>query len=63
MRQTGLANFGEGWMTKAAADLCRVLLVFGNVEPITLIKALPSGNRRKLNIRSVEHALMKLRGY
>lgn len=54
-------RFGDGWMSKPAQDLCRIMFLFGNVDPVQLVRLLPHGGREKVNIRSVEKALAKLR--
>ena len=30
-------HFGEGWMSKNAADLCKIVFVFGGVDKIEMI--------------------------
>ncbi len=60
-QDSALANFGKGWMSKDAADLCRIMIFAGNLDVFAFMKALPYGNRAKINIRSVERALAKLR--
>lgn len=51
-----MRNFGEGWMSKNASDLCKILFVFGNLNPKDLLRVLrPS--KRMVNCASIEKAV------
>ncbi len=54
-------TFGNGWMSANARDLCKILFVFGNVNPVDLLKAIPASDRDTVNVRSIESAMARLR--
>lgn len=53
-------EFGQGWMSANARDLCRIVVAFGGVDPVTLLRELRPGSRL-LTTRAVESALRRLR--
>lgn len=63
MTDTTLATFGDGWMTRAARDLCRIMFVFGGVDPTELMKELGKQRftGRYVNTSSVAAALARIR--
>jgi hypothetical protein len=53
-------QFGEGWLTKSAQDLCKIAIVFGGFDAGELVLAITKvqGNRdAKASIPTVEKAL------
>jgi hypothetical protein len=57
-----MKDFGKGWMSSNAADLCKIMLVFGNVSIKDLLRELRTQQGPGiLNVRSVEAALARLR--
>lgn len=54
-------SFGEGWMSKNAADLVKIAVTSGGFNIAEIMKELPINNRGSLNCRSIENALQRLR--
>ena len=52
-------DFGDGWMSRNAQDLFRILVAVGGFDAGELIAALPEG---RLNTRMIETAAAKVRG-
>lgn len=57
------ADFGDGWMTKNASDLCKIMVAFGNADAQDLVKTISFLHKRNclVNQRTVEKALVILR--
>ena len=56
-------NFGEGWMSNNAADLCKVAIAFGGFEPDEIVLAVHKLQRdksTKANTATVERALQSI---
>ena len=52
-------GFGDGWMTRAATDLFRVMVGFANFDKVELIFAIHKRKRNReglVNCRTVENA-------
>jgi len=59
-------DFGDGWLTKSAQDLCKVAIAFGGFEPgeIALAVTQLQGKRNALaNTATVERALQMVYEY
>lgn len=56
-------DFGDGWMSKPAQDLCKIAIAFGGFEPGEIALAvtkLQKGATAKATITTVENALQAI---
>lgn len=56
-------NFGDGWLSGNAADLCKVAIAFGGFEPGEIVLAITKIQRdkgAKANTATVERALQMI---
>jgi hypothetical protein len=54
------ANFGDGWLTESAQDLCRIVIALGGFQPDEIVLAVTKvqGKREaKANVATVLKAL------
>jgi hypothetical protein len=54
------SNFGEGWLTNAAADLCKIAIAFGGFDPaeiVVTIHKLQKDKSAKANVTTASKAL------
>lgn len=59
----GVKNFGDGWLTNSAADLCKIAIAFGGFSADELVLAITKlqGKRdAKANVATVEKALQMI---
>ncbi len=59
-----MKDFGKGWMTANAQDLCKIMFVFGSLDPMDLImelKHVRTRDRQLVNVRTIENAIARLR--
>lgn len=56
------ANFGDGWLTKAGQDMCKIAIAFGGFEPSEIVMAIHEIHRGDglANITTVTNALQNL---
>ena len=59
----GPKTFGDGWMTNAAQDMCKIAIAFGGFDPAEVILAvtkLQGATDAKANLATVEKALQMI---
>jgi hypothetical protein len=56
------ANFGDGWLTKSAQDLCKIVIMFGGFDAAALVLAIHEIHKGTglANVTTVTNALQNL---